>query len=178
MFSWGRKAQSSFDSTERLYWRFEDVAYREEPADPFQYLRSRLQSQFRLPDQSVNRSRYSGPLDVLFPSGFGEGVVSFCYSYARDSRVGKSGKESVWFDFVPQHVPITRNFGHSEVWIFRARIKDEHDKRPPKLVETAFKLALATDAEVVRYPDAAGRPPGVGAHLDSIRKLLGLPSKS
>jgi len=79
--------------------------------------------QMRMPDQSVNRSKYSRPNDVLFPQYFLCGILAFPVSDVPNNLLSGTGIST---EFKVTHVPFRDNYAHSEI---RAFDEQSHKRR-------------------------------------------------
>jgi len=138
-----------FRSDERLYYRFhfdhwEDGGVAAEA--------------FRLPDMSVNRSLL-GPPEWTILTEDDEyvlwGVTAF---RVEDIPVGVEmpHRGVIIFTFRPEHVPLRKNYPHSEIWVFR---EEDHICRKNKnlnLLDPEFHLRwrerLSQLADVIIQP--------------------------
>lgn len=69
---------------------------------------------------SVNWSKYSKPWDVIFDHpnhGIAQLVICDLPKELPKERV--AGQQPKLHSFVPQHVPITLNYSHSEIWTWK-----------------------------------------------------------
>lgn len=149
MFRWGRRKDTSFSQDEDLYWRFTEVGYNEHALTRLQWLVAILRAQFRLPDQSVNRSKYSRPFDVLFPDHCDLGVLSFRVS----TIPSHFAPDSVRYGFTVEHVPLWCNYSHSEIWVYKNQTRMPHNQKlGARTVKHHFFKSVAASARVERHP--------------------------
>jgi len=97
--------------------------------------------------QSVNRSEFSEPKDVLEPDccggTFKAGFVVLVFIVKDVPEIIKSGNESECdFRFRLKHVPKPLCFAHSEIWCNQSGIVDEPYEVPPKNVRDRFRGEL------------------------------------
>jgi len=142
----GRGLDAHFETTEVLYIRFlsvDSTTGRPSEAD------------FRAPDLSVNRGKYSEPQDVLwgkwdFLSDWGYG--SMTVSQVPGSLCDGAGLTT---DFRVEHDPIAgtaeqrENYSHSEI---RAYKHGERSKKLPGTVKLKFRRRIAEAIAVLKQP--------------------------
>lgn len=107
MFRNGRAEDQNFGKDELLYRRFLSEHLVNGKV---------LDACFRFPRPSVNRSKYSEPEDALFSEDGSLdrfGVLEFRVDIVSVRLTDDSGTAFVFF---PCHVPLDRNFSHSEIW--------------------------------------------------------------
>jgi hypothetical protein len=112
----GRPEDQGFGDGELLYRRYR----REDLVDG-----KIVDASFRFPRLSVNRSKYSEPEDALFSedgSFDGLGVLEVRVDVISIRLLDDSGAA---FVFYPWHVPLDRNYSHSEVWCDREQARGE-----------------------------------------------------
>jgi len=102
------------------------------------------------PDWSVNRSKYSEPEDVLYPSYLDWGVASFQVQDIPPHMVSGGG---ILFEFKAEHVPEDDNYAHSEVRTFKNGVH-ERKAELPNLIKKEFRQLLSERARVVTPPKA------------------------
>jgi hypothetical protein len=129
----GRPEIQAFPPAERLYRR-----YRRE--DYVDNLFSNIG--FRFPKQSVNRSAFSIPRDVLFSEAGeyeGWGVLSFG---VRDLP-RNFPSEDPEVDFFPKHQPLEINYAHTEIWCDDCSHPTGHYTEPTKRLKKLFRARLS-----------------------------------
>jgi hypothetical protein len=104
----------------------------------------------RLPEDSVNRGKYSEPNDVLFPNYFHLGVAQFPVSGipAPRSFTDQLGTTRE-FHLKVEHDPWEDNYSHSEVRAFREGTRVTHTSKIPVTVKAEFRQLIA-EAMVIR----------------------------
>lgn len=112
----------------------------------------------RLPEDSVNRGKYSEPTDVLFPDYFHLGVAEFPVSKipAPRSFTDQQGN-SRGYELKVEHDPKEDNYAHSELRAFRERSRVTHTGKIPVTVKSEFRQLVA-EAMVIRVAVPAGHP--------------------
>jgi len=112
----------------------------------------------RLPEDSVNRGKYSEPGDVLFPNYFHLGVAEFPVSKIPTPRSFTDQQGNVKdYELKVEHDPKEENYAHSEVRAFRERLRVTHSGKIPITVKSEFRQLIA-EAMVIRVAMSAGRP--------------------
>lgn len=151
MYRRGRAADHQFTHDENLYMRCE-TAHVE---------RGRLKSVagIRFPDQSVNRSRYSKPWDLLVPDRAFErsqnwlflGVIKFAVG-AVPETIERDGK--VVCEFRVEHDPQENNYAHTELRVYRdgTRIGLADKNKISKQDRTNYRLEIMKSAVIVIEP--------------------------
>ncbi len=124
MYQNGRLLDNSFDSEEILYRRFS--------VDEFVGDRL-LPAAIDFPDWSVNRSKYSFPGDVRFPSGMDQvysccGVAQFKVSDIPE-KTERPSDDSPEYTFKVKHRPEIDNYSHSEIWTYKDGHHPEVDRK-------------------------------------------------
>ncbi len=164
MYSRRRGVDSIFASDERLYLRYAEVAHNELTLPDNELAAAVVDQHFRFPDQSVNRSKYSEPLDVLFPCFVTEGVVVFPCHAATCVLIGKSpntkaGTEPPVFEFRPTHVPLPGNYSHAEIANLRDGVQLRHNQggKVQGSIKAGYRQRVRGHAQLVRRP-SPGEP--------------------
>jgi uncharacterized NAD(P)/FAD-binding protein YdhS len=144
----GRAVDNVFEPTECLYLRF--VSYDPQTGRPDF-------GDIRCPDQSVNRSKYSEPDDVLWcrqvylkEQGFGSFFVSQIPPLLRDGKGQEIGFR-VEHDPVIESIVDLENYSHSEV---RAHNQTGRQRKVSKLIKTMFQQSIAEALSVLKLPRA------------------------
>ena len=143
MYTANRLKVPDFDPAENLFVRVE----------PDQVINGEVKiTAIRLPEQSVNRERFSPPWWVLIPSPeqpaekFRDCSV---FAIARSdvpSKVEVSPGVDHVFEFRVAHVPVENNYAHSEIGVFRGG----HQQR---------KIKNKSAKQMLRYAVCAGLSP-------------------
>ena len=158
MFQRERSPKQDFRPDEELYYRYKDdgVGINEDEGTLEQRAEAYLSENFRLPDQSVNRGRFSSPVDVLFPDWCTEGVLAFCVR-AIPRSVG-AGQHK--FEFFPKHDPHRDNYGHSIIVVRKnGKVVAHNDqKRIKPKARKEVREAVAQHA-TIRVPPSRGKLP-------------------
>ena len=98
----------------------------------------------RLPENSVNRGKYSEPRDILFPNYFHLGVAEFPVSKIPAPRTvtDQQGKTRV-YELKVEHDPMEDNYAHSEVRAFREHLRVTHTGKIPVDLKSEFRQLIA-----------------------------------
>jgi hypothetical protein len=140
MFRWGRKPLPSFEGNERLYVRFNPhTGYQEGTSNTT--FEAALREQLRLPEWSANRSLFSKPQDVLFPSWCSWGVWSHVVD---DLPTDVTNNTGAVFDLSPEHAPEPDNYGHTNVVLRKDGTRMTQKPKPGvknKLLESLVNCA-------------------------------------
>jgi hypothetical protein len=150
MYRRDRPAVEEFRPTEQLYRR-----YRREELVNGMIVAAALK--FPQPGaasgQSVNRSRFSRAKDALwFPDEDtrydGWGVFQFPVACLPAELVCNDTHRQ--FTFFPKHVPLTKNYAHSEVWCDTLPRSNSEYVRPTSLVRKELRAIISQNIKVVR----------------------------
>ena len=114
-------------------------------------------SAIRFPDQSVNRSKYGEPSDVLIPDPVHEkssrwihlGVLEFPVEAVPACL---TTNDHVACDFRVEHDPLERNYAHSEILAYRDGTRIRENKGIGKAHRKRYRLAIMDKARVVIEP--------------------------
>src|SRR5437016_13046447 len=114
MMTMGRPDDQDFAEDELLFRRFRPEDFDGGEVAP---------EAFELPDMSVNREKYGPPTWLLLEEGCERwGVASFrVHDIPRERPVLHAG--IVVYLLRPEHVPLRYNYPHSEVRIYRDRVR-------------------------------------------------------
>jgi hypothetical protein len=98
----------------------------------------------RLPEDSVNRGKYSEPGDVLFPKYFHLGVVQFPVSAIPASR-SFTNQQRMTREYAlnVEHKPDYDNYAHSNIIAFRDRARAKDSGEIPKTLKSEFRQLIA-----------------------------------
>ena len=154
MYSRGRTADAEFNPTELLFFRF--AAENMDDTGEFRL------AAIRFPDQSVNREKYSRPLDVLIPdprrvdtAGRSRkwlccGVAAFPVGCVPTRLENERSEENC--DVRVEHDPIEYDYAHSEIRAFlnNKRLLDKKGVSPS--VRKEFRMRLFEHTRVVVKP--------------------------
>ena len=111
----------------------------------------------RFPDQSVNRSKYSRPYDVLLPETGNEASKQWIYFGALTFSVGsvpaclREGDREIC-NFIVAHDPLEHNYAHSEIQACVRGVRITHKKKISKANRKRFRLAIMSQAAVALEP--------------------------
>jgi hypothetical protein len=141
-----------FSSNERLYRRFRPDHWEEGGV---------AADAFRLPNMSVNRGSLGPPQWAILTEDdefVTWGVASFIVDeipYGVEMlHLGR-----IIFTFRPEHVPLKKNYPHSEVWVFRDKVHICASNKNTELLDPEFHLRwrerLSQLAHVVIQPSKA-----------------------
>lgn len=145
----GQQTIQEFEADESLYFRFSSKHFSDENRLPV--------AAIRFPDFSVNRGRFSRPIDVLFPNWIDWGIAEFKVSAIPSPLRSDDEKDEREFCFKAYHDPIDtthpayteqqfENYAHTEI---RAFLEGEHfTKDPPKSVKKKFRLKLSDATKI------------------------------
>jgi hypothetical protein len=153
MYRRGRPARDNFVPGEVLYRR-----HRRTDTKNGVILPSALQFPKKTENtgQSVNRSSFSKPEDVLWtPKGrqHGFGVFQFPVSCLPASLTCReSGRR---FTFFPKHVPLWNNYAHSEVWCDEIPGKNQGYVLPTSVVKKEVRATIQKHSRIVIAADVA-----------------------
>lgn len=100
----------------------------------------------RLPEDSVNRAKYSEPEDVLYPNYFHLGVAQFKVGSLPEPR--QAG--DLVFRLTVEHDPEEDNYAHSEVRSYRQGLRVTHSGKIPVLVKAEFRQLIAEAMAICR----------------------------
>ena len=103
--------------------------------------------------QSVNRSRFSRPQDVLWKDEEetryeGCGVVRFSVSCLPEELICSQTK--LRYTFFPRHRPLQRNYAHSEIWCDTLPPSNSRYVKPTSLVRKELRAIICQNITVVR----------------------------
>ena len=146
----GREPVPHFAPDELLYMRVQpDHVNSEGKPLPFA---------FRLPSQSVNRSKYSEPEWVLIPSYQEWGICSFeRRDVPEELRSNQPPPDqSAEYRLAVEHHPLDDNYSHSEIRAYRkAQIEFNDDLRVVPKVKQQFRMLLSDRATILKFPAGA-----------------------
>jgi hypothetical protein len=99
---------------------------------------------------SVNRSLFSRPEDALWNEEErlkGLGVFAFPASTVQDEATcSDTGRR---FAFFPKHVPLKRNYAHSEVWCDHIPRQNAEYVLPTRLVQKELRAKIQKNSRIV-----------------------------
>ncbi|MEX1268854.1 MAG: hypothetical protein WEA56_07620 [Balneolaceae bacterium] len=136
MFRNGRKLDQKFDAKEKLFQRFSKLSSLKGAIYP---------NSIRFPDFSVNREKFSEPLDVLlhdYPNLLKLGVASFKVKDLPGPQKTGDKKKKTTYCFKAEHVPLDDNYAHSEVRVYKNG-KYSTKTNVAKTIKTKFRIHLA-----------------------------------
>jgi hypothetical protein len=135
MFRGDRAVDNQFLPAEDLYYRISfagPIGSRPEGID------------IRLPEDSVNRGKYSEAADVLYPNYFHLGVAVFPVSAVPGPRPFKDQQgDTRVYALTVEHDPEDDNYAHSEVRSYREGVRVEHSGKIPKVLKSEFRQLIA-----------------------------------
>jgi hypothetical protein len=135
----GRSGVDSFDPDEFLYRRYALVHFVDGRVLP---------QSISFPKPSFNRSKFSGPEDVLHVDCcggkelFGWGVVE---GRASDLSVSAESGDKRKFTLYPKHVPEPSCYAHSELW---CSSPSSEDARPTESAKEKLRILLSRELRV------------------------------
>jgi hypothetical protein len=147
MYRRWRPAADDFRPSELLYRR-----YRREDTKNGVILDAALPSPRKVETTgpSVNRERFSRPEDTLWTDTGkldGLGVFQFPVScLPRDITCATTARR---FAFMPKHVPLTKNYAHSELWCDEVPTKNAGYVVPTKLVWKEVRATIQKNSQIV-----------------------------
>lgn len=149
----GRPADPLFEPDETLFIRWS----KSELTDDNE-IRPENMRALRLPNQSVNRSKHDGrSWHVLLPNPeFAKSDAWLCMGVFRvkvadiPASIPRSG---VTHEFKVEHDPITLNFQHSELRVYKDGTREQNRKKIHETVKKEFRTAFFQAAELVIIPD-------------------------
>jgi hypothetical protein len=147
MYRRGRPVVDAFRPDEHLYRRHRRVQTKNGVILP-----SALQFPEKGEDtgQSVNRSAFSRPIDVLWTKTKrldGWGVYQFPVSCLPQGAVCSETRRQ--FTFFPKHVPLYNNYAHSEIWCDELPKKNAGYVLPTKLVKKELRAMIQKHSQIV-----------------------------
>ncbi len=138
----GRPADPEFQSSERLFYRFEGC-HTVDSAPSGLVVRS--------PDFSVNREKHGGlPEYVLIPNWLTWGIAEFSVESIPGARTSDGGVEYSWS---LQHKPEEENYFHSEITTLKSGEPCTKSSQVNDIVKKEFRQALAEKMLVVKAFD-------------------------
>jgi hypothetical protein len=147
MYRRGRRVVTAFQPDEQLYRRF-----RRNDAMDGVILPSALQFPNKDDNtgQSANRSLFSLPEDALWTDNEkldGWGVFRFPASCLPEEAVCSQTQRR--FTFFPRHVPLRKNYAHSEVWCDELPRTNSAYVLPTKIVKKEFRARIQKYSQIV-----------------------------
>src|SRR3954447_12309055 len=135
MYRRGRPLDPVFEPNEDLYYRISvqgGVGEHPEGVD------------IRIPEDSVNRGKYSEPDDVLYPSYFSLGIATFKVSAIPSPKIFTDDQGITReYSLKVEHDPYEDNYAHSEVRAFREDVRVQHSSKIPKTIKSVFRQLMA-----------------------------------
>lgn len=104
--------------------------------------------------QSVNRSRFSQPADALWTEKErmnGLGVFEFPVAELPNILVCPTTARS--FTFFPKHVPLNRNYAHSEIWCDALPRLNAEYVHPTSLVKKELRARIQKHSRIAIQPE-------------------------
>jgi hypothetical protein len=104
--------------------------------------------------QSVNRSLFSRPVDALWTEKerlSGWGVFEFPVAALPNALVCASTARN--FTFFPKHVPLQRNYAHSEIWCDELPRKNAEYVHPTSLVKKELRARIQKESRIAIHPE-------------------------
>jgi hypothetical protein len=151
MHKGGRPADHEFSHDEVLYMRCEKAHVEKG--------RLKTIAGIKFPDQSLNRSRYSKPFDVLLPDPAFErstkwlflGILRFAVA-AVPRSIERDGNTIC--EFRIEHDPQERNYSHTELRVYKngSRISPAQKNKVSKQDRKNYRLEIMKSAEVICEP--------------------------
>jgi hypothetical protein len=149
----GRPADPLFDPNEALFFRWSKTDLTDD-----NQIRPENMRIFRVPDQSVNRSKHNGrDWHVLLPNPeYPNSPAWLCMGVFRISvsdvpaPVTRSGAVH---ELRVEHAPDKLNFEHCELRVYKNGVREQSRKKVPDAVKKEFRTAVFQAAELVIVPD-------------------------
>jgi hypothetical protein len=147
MYRRWRPVIPEFQATEDLYRRYRRADTREGLILP-----SALQfpKKGQNTGHSVNRGLFSRPEDALWnEAGRVEGLGVFAFSVStlpEEATCPETGRK---FAFSPKHVPLKRNYAHSEVWCDNIPPQNAGYILPTRLVQKELRAKIQKNSRIV-----------------------------
>ena len=138
MLSLGRPEDQVFSGSELLYRRY----LSEHVVDG-----KIVDACFPFPSLSVNRSKYSEPQDVLFSEDGSYDVFGVLEFRVEPILVPVPDDSGTRFFFFPWHVPLERNYSHSEVWCERGEARGQK-ATPSRTARKKIRAIICQHASV------------------------------
>lgn len=152
MFTAGRKLDEDFSLDEILYFRCKKDWINKNN-------KSIIPAKFPIPNQSVNRKKYSKQKDVLIPNNEEKTKDWIFWGVARifvkdipdgAETEGSVGANKVYYNFRVAHDPEDDNFGHSEIRVYKNG--DAQKKVKSAIVKKVYRTNLSFKSRVVVKP--------------------------
>ncbi len=110
-----------------------------------------LAARIKYDDTSVNWSKYSKPWDVIFDYP-GQGIARWL---VRDlpKQIPENyppGTKVQLHDFTPSHVPLCKNYLHSEIWVYRSGIRIQ--RLSSNLAKKQFRTMMSDKSFLLLHP--------------------------
>ena len=148
MYRRKRPEDQNFRPSEDLYMRYKDRGF-SIPTQPAPSAAQIIRELIRPTDQSVIRSKYSQPEDVLFPGYFSWGILAFPVSDIPGSLFTGTG---ILIQFKLTHVPLWNNYAHSEIRAFGGQSHKRRD-RLSNGVRREFRRRMKDgNARIIKHP--------------------------
>lgn len=142
MYQRGRPVDPVFEPSELLYYRISVkgiVGSRPEGID------------IRLPEDSVNRGKYSEAEDVLYPNHFHLGIAQFLVSAIPPPRVFTDQQgDTRTYELKVEHDPHADNYAHSEIRAFREGLRVQRSGKIPVVLKSEFRQLIAEAMVICR----------------------------
>ena len=150
MFMRGRPAMDTFEPDESLYRRFRqaDIVNGQIVAASLQFPKTGEDT-----GQSFNRSTFSQAEDVLWHDNSEEryegwGFLEFPVSCLPAEEICPNTHNR--YTFFPKHVPLEKNYAHSEVWCDTLPRSNDRYVRPSASVRKALRAIISQEIRIVR----------------------------
>jgi hypothetical protein len=147
----GRPIDPEFTATELLYLRCRKVSIRSGQLPDLAVI--------RFPDQSVNRSKYSKPSDVLIPDPGNASAKNWIYWGILAFEVGAVPSEVKDGQFGAckvkvEHDPLGHNYAHTEIrmYLHGRRVTEKEKKLVGREDRKLFRLAILDRAFIICQP--------------------------
>ena len=139
-----RPPDNDFSPDEQLYLRLKPESFKQGGIS----FESIPLDEVRLPDFSVNRSKYSHPEDVVKPRPT-YGIAEFKVKDIPGPL--PELPEIPVFSFRVEHLPGEDNYSHSEVWTYK---DGQHStSKPPRMVRMRFRALLHEKMTLIKLPN-------------------------
>lgn len=148
MYAKGRPLDPEFLGTEQLYSRC-----KLDWIDENGHLKP---TYVRIPDQSVNREKYSQCKDVLLPDGSPQSRAWLLWGVAsvrvEDLPPQSQSAGGVTFQVTVEHDPLDDNYGHCELRVYKDGHRECDSKKVNSKVKKEYQVKLARRTRVIVRP--------------------------
>lgn len=181
MLQGGRATVPQFDGEEMLHMRHTlhpDYGYTD--GNSVDDRMQRLVEQIRLQEQSVNRGKFSRPIDVLFPGYCQCGILSYSVAAVRCPPISVNGQKGVRYEWRwdVEHAPQEDNYAHSNTYAIRTTLRGDARLDEPKVKPESSTAKTAVRERIVQHPSFVETRPAKPDSKDGlcwiIKRRLGI----